>query len=55
VKLEKPNSLSIIIPTPKGRKIVEDIVLQIIPLKSRFENTENLEKQLNKLAAKLLH
>lgn len=38
-KLEKPNPLSIIIPTPEEREIVEDIVLQIITLKSKFENT----------------
>ena len=53
VKLEKLKPLPIVIPTPEGRKIVEDIVLQIIALKSKFENTEKLEEQLNKFVAKL--
>ena len=53
VKLEKLKPLPIIIPTPEERKIVEDIVLQIIALKSKFENTEKLEEQLNKFVANL--
>ena len=53
VKLEKLKPLPIVIPTPEERKIVEDIVLQIIALKSKFENTEKLEEQLNKFVAKL--
>lgn len=53
VKLEKLKPLPIVIPTPEERKIVEDIVLQIIALKSKFENTEKLENQLNKFVANL--
>ena len=53
VKLEKLKPLPIVIPTPEERKIVEDLVLQIIALKSKFEDTENLEEQLNKFVAKL--
>lgn len=53
VKLEKLKPLPIVIPTPEERKIVEDIVLQIIALKSKFENTEKLEEQLNKFVANL--
>ena len=53
VKLEKLKPLPIVIPTPEERKIVEDIVLQIIALKSKYENTEKLEEQLNKFVAKL--
>ena len=53
VKLEKLKPLPIVLPTPEERKIVEDIVLQIITLKSKFEDTEKLEEQLNKFVAKL--
>ena len=53
VKLEKLKPLPIVIPTPEERKIVEDIVLLIIALKSKFENTEKLEEQLNKFVANL--
>ena len=53
VKLEKLKPLPIVIPTLEERKIIEDIVLQIISLKSKSENTENLEEQLNKFVAKL--
>ena len=53
VKLEKLTPLPIVIPTSEERKIVEDIVLQIIALKSKIENTEKLEEQLNKFVAKL--
>ena len=53
VKLEKLKPLPIVIATPEERKIVEDIVLQIIALKSKFENTEKLEDQLNKFVANL--
>ena len=53
VKLEKLKPLPIVIPTPEECKIVEDIVLQIIALKSKFENTEKLEEQLNKFVANL--
>ena len=53
VKLEKLKPLPIVIPTPEERKIVEDIVLQIISLKSKYENTEKLEEQLNKFVANL--
>ncbi|WP_301423530.1 N-6 DNA methylase [Bacteroides caecimuris] len=53
VKLEKLKPLPIVIPTPEERKIVEDIVLQIMTLKSKFEDTEKLEERLNKFVAKL--
>ena len=53
VKLEKLKPLPIVIPTPEERKIVEDIVLQIIALKSKFEDAEKLEEQLNQFVAKL--
>ena len=53
VKLEKLKPLPIVIPTPEERKIIEDIVLQIITLKSKFEDTEKLEERLNKFVAKL--
>ena len=53
VKLEKLKPLPIVIPTSDERKIVEDIVLQIINLKSKSEDTENLEKQLNKFVTQL--
>ena len=53
VKLEKLKPLPIVIPTLEERKIVEDIVLQIITLKSKLEDTEKLEERLNKFVAKL--
>ena len=53
VKLEKLKPLPIVIPTLEERKIIEDIVLQIIALKQKSENTEILEEQLNKFVAKL--
>ena len=53
VKLEKLKPLPIVIPTSEERKIVEDIVLQIIALKSKFEDTEKLEDRLNRFVAKL--
>ncbi len=53
VKLEKLKPLPIVIPTPEERKIIEDIVVQIIILKSKSENTEKMEEQLNKFIAKL--
>ena len=53
VKLEKLKPLPIVIPTSDERKIVEDIVLQIIDLKSKSEDTEKLEKQLNKFVTQL--
>ena len=53
VKLENLKPLPKVIPTSEERKIVEDIVLQIIALKSKIENTEKLEEQLNKFVAKL--
>lgn len=53
VKLEKLKPLPIVIPTSDERKIVEDIVSQIIDLKSKSMNTEKLEKQLNKFVTNL--
>ena len=53
VKLEKLKPLPIVIPTSEERKTVEDIVLQIIALKSKFEDAEKLEEQLNQFVAKL--
>ena len=53
VKLEKLKPLPIVIPTPEERKVVEDIVLQIISLKSNFDSAEELEEQLNKFVDKL--
>lgn len=53
VKLEKLKPLPIAIPTLKDRKIIETLVKQIIYLKSKFEDTEKLEEQLNKEIDKL--
>ena len=53
VKLEKLKPLPIVIPTPEDRKIVENIVSQIIDQKSKSEDTEKLEEQLNKFVIKL--
>lgn len=53
VKLEKLKPLPIVIPTPEERKVVEDIVLQIISHKSNFVSAEELEEQLNKFVATL--
>lgn len=53
MKLEKFQPLLIVIPTPEEHNVIEDIVVQIITLKFKFENTENLEEQLNKFVAKL--
>lgn len=46
VKLEKLKPLPIVIPTTEERKKVEDIVLQMIDLKSKSQNTEDLENYL---------
>ena len=53
VKLEKLKPLPIVIPTPEQRKSIEVLVTHIIELKSKLENTEKLEEQLNTLVAKL--
>lgn len=53
VKQEKFKPLPIIIPTLEERKSVENLVIQIIELKSKFENTEKLEHQLNIVIDKL--
>ena len=53
VKLEKLKPLPVVIPTSDERKVVEDIVSQIIDLKSKSMDTEKLEKQLNKFVTKL--
>ena len=52
VKLEKLKPLPIVIPTLEERKIVEDLVIQIIDLKLN-EKSERLEKLLNKAIDKL--
>lgn len=53
VKLEKLKPLPIVIPTLEERKSVENLVIRIIELKSKFENTEKLEQQLNIVIDKL--
>jgi len=53
VKLEKLKPLPIVIPTSDERKVVENIVLQIIDQKSKSEDTEKLEEQLNKFVFQL--
>ena len=53
VKLEKLKPLPIVIPTTEERIAIEDLVTQIIGIKSRTENTEKLEEQLNRLVNKL--
>ena len=53
VKLEKLKPLPIVIPTTEERKKVEDIVLQMIDLKSKSQNTEDLENYLNQVVNKL--
>ena len=53
VKLEKLKPLPIVIPTTEERMAVENLVTQIIDLKSKVENTEELEEQLNKLVNNL--
>ena len=53
VKLEKLKPLPIVIPTSDERKVVENIVLQIIDQKSKSEDTEKLEEQLNKFVSQL--
>ena len=47
VKLEKLKPLPIVLPTPKQRKYVEDLVIKIIDLKSKHEDTGTLENRLN--------
>ena len=53
VKLEKLKPLPIVIPTPEERKIVEDLVKQIIDLKSKSKNTDELEEELNMVVERL--
>jgi len=53
VKLEKLKPLPIVIPTIEDRKMVENLVLQIIELKSKCNDTEYLEERLNILVDKL--
>ena len=53
VKLEKLKPLPIIIPTKEDRQKVEDLVNQIITQKSRLENTEELEIQINQVVDEL--
>ena len=53
VKLEKLKPLPIVIPTIEDRKIVENLVLQIIELKSKCNDTKNIEERLNILVDKL--
>ena len=49
VKLEKLKPLPIVIPTKEERKKVEDIVSQIIDLRSKSQDTEDLEVYLNQV------
>jgi len=53
VKLEKLKPLPIVIPTKEERKKVEDIVSQIIDLRSKSQDTEDLEVYLNQVVNKL--
>ena len=53
VKLEKLKPLPIVIPTSKQREIVENLVKRIIDLKSKNENTDDLENELNKFVDNL--
>ena len=53
VKLEKLKPLPIVIPTPEERKIVEDLVKQIIDLKSKSKNADELEEELNMVVERL--
>ena len=53
IKLEKLKPLPIVIPTKEERMAVEKLVTQIINLKSKVENTEELEEQLNQFVDKL--
>lgn len=53
VKLEKLKPLPIVIPTPEERKMVEDLVNQIIEQKSKSEDTTQLETRLNQAVNKL--
>lgn len=51
--MEKLKPLPIVIPTFDERKIVEDLVNQIIELKSRFLDASELEQRLNQVVNKL--
>jgi hypothetical protein len=53
VKLEKLKPLPIVIPTSEQREIVENLVKRIIDLKSKNENTYDLESELNKFVDNL--
>ena len=53
VKLEKLKPLPIVIPTSEQREIVENLVKRIIDLKSKNENTDDLESELNKFVDNL--
>lgn len=53
VKLEKLKPLPIIIPTLKERKIIEDLVNQIISLKAKNENANKIIENLDNMVDKL--
>lgn len=53
VKLEKLKPLPIVIPTLEERKIVEDLVIQIMELKAKYKDTNKAELQLNQFINKL--
>lgn len=53
VKLEKLKPLPIVIPTLEERKIVEDLVIQIMELKAKYSDTNKAELQLNQVINKL--
>lgn len=53
VKLEKLKPLPIAIPTDEERKTVENLVIQIVEMKSQFKDTEKLEETLNSFVDRL--
>lgn len=53
VKLEKLKPLPIVIPTPEQKKVIEDLVKQIIALKRENRNTDDIEQRLNKFINEL--
>ena len=53
IKEAKARAKPIIIPTKEDRQKVEDLVNQIITQKSRLENTEELEIQINQVVDEL--
>ena len=53
VKLEKLKPLPIVIPTPEQKKVIEDLVKQIIAQKRENRNTDDIEQRLNKFINEL--